>query len=310
MKVYTNIADFGGVEKPIMTIGTFDGVHFGHKKIIRRLCEVAEKEGGETVLLTFFPHPRMVLFPDDNDLKLISTQKEKIALLEKEGIDHLIITPFDKSFSRLSAAAYVREVLVNQLAVFKVIIGYDHHFGRNREGDLDQLIELSNIYDFSVEEISAQVIADTNVSSTKARKSLLLGDVATANSYLGHPFELSGTVVAGKKLGREIGFPTANIEIAEKYKLIPAKGVYAVRVQVKGGLHTGMLNIGDNPTVDKQGANVKIEVHIFDFHSEIYNETIQLSLLHRIRNEKKFDTIDELQKQLELDKIQVLSKLL
>lgn len=309
MKVYTNIADFGGVEKPIITIGTFDGVHLGHKKIVHRLCEVAEKEGGETVLLTFFPHPRMVLFPDDNDLKLISTQKEKIALLEKEGIDHLIITPFDKSFSRLSAAEYVREILVNQLNVFKVVIGYDHHFGRNREGDLEQLKELSKTYDFSVEEIPAQMIADTNISSTKARKALLGGDVATANSYLGHPFELSGIVVAGKQLGREIGFPTANIQIAEKYKLIPKKGVYAVTIQLKDSLHRGMLNIGENPTVDEENTALKIEVHIFDFYDEIYNEAIQLSLMHRIREEKKFENIDELQKQLELDKIQVLNKL-
>lgn len=309
MKVYTNIQEFTGVEKPIVTIGTFDGVHIGHKKIISRLTEVASKEGGETVLLTFFPHPRMVLFPDDNDLKLISTQKEKIALLEKEGVDHLIITPFDKSFSRLSAAEYVREILVNQLNVFKVVIGYDHHFGRNREGDLEQLKELAKIYDFGVEEIPAQMISDTNISSTKARKALLAGDVTKANSYLGHPFELSGTVVLGKQLGRKIGFPTANIKVAEKYKLIPKKGAYAVTIQLQDGLYNGMLNIGDNPTVDKEETTVKIEVHIFDFYNEIYNETIHLSLMHRIRDEKKFENIDELQKQLELDKIQALNKL-
>src|SRR3954471_5395461 len=250
MKVYTNIDDFKGVKNPIVTTGTFDGVHLGHQKLIARLKDVAREEKGETVLLTFSPHPRMVLFPDDNELKLLNSLAEKTELLEKYGVDHLIIYPFTKEFSRLTSIEFVRNILVNSIQTKRLVIGYNHHFGRNREGSFEHLKEYGPLYGFEVEEIPAKDIDHIQISSTKIRNALQSGDVRTANAYLGHTYSLTGKVMEGKKLGRTIGYPTANIHPDDKYKLIPADGVYAVRVKHGETMYDGMLNVGNNPTVN------------------------------------------------------------
>ncbi len=300
MKVYTNIEDFKDVKNPIVTTGTFDGVHLGHQKIISRLKDVAQKHQGETVLLTFYPHPRMVLFPEDNDLKLLNSQEEKIKLLEKYGVDHLIIYPFTKEFSRLSSVEFVRNIIVNTIHTKKLIIGYNHHFGRNREGSFEHLKEFGPIYGFEVEEIPAKDIDTIEVSSTKIRNSLSSGDVEVANSYLGHIYSITGKVIKGDQRGRSIGYPTANISIEDKYKLIPADGVYAVNVSLNGKLYGGMLNIGNNPTIEGKGRS--IEVNIFDFDETIYGEDATIFFIKRLRDEVKFAGIDELKNALAIDK--------
>jgi len=310
VKVYTNIDDFIGVKNPIVTTGTFDGVHVGHQKIIARLKALAKEEDGETVLLTFYPHPRMVLFPEDNELQLINTQPEKIELLEKYGIDHLIIYPFTKEFSRLSSVEFVRNILVNTIKTKRLVIGYNHHFGRNREGSFEHLKEYGPLYGFDVEEIPAKDIDSIEISSTKIRTALLAGDVTTANTYLGHEFSICGKVVGGKQLGRTIGYPTANIQLQDKYKIIPADGVYAVKVRHNGQLYGGMLNIGNNPTIEGKGRS--IEVNIFDFDMDIYNQDATIYFIERLRDEVKFNGLDELTKQLALDKTnseKILNKL-
>ncbi|MCW3072670.1 MAG: riboflavin kinase/FMN adenylyltransferase [Bacteroidetes bacterium] len=304
MKVYTDIIDFKNVKNPVVTTGTFDGVHLGHQKIISRLKEAAREENGETVLLTFYPHPRMVLFPDDNDLKLINTQQEKIGLLEQYGIDHLIIYPFTKEFSRLTSVEFVRNILVNHIKTKRLVIGYNHHFGRNREGSFEHLKEYGPLYGFEVEEIPAKDIDSIEVSSTKIRNALLSGDVKTAASYLGHDFSLTGRVVDGKKIGREIGYPTANIFVDDKFKIVPADGVYAVKVRHDNRLYGGMLNIGNNPTVN--GKHKTIEVNIFDFNRDIYEEDATIYFIERLRDEVKFDGLEALKAQLAIDKINSL----
>ncbi len=300
MKVYTNIEDFKDVKNPIVTTGTFDGVHLGHQKIISRLKDVAQKNQGETVLLTFYPHPRMVLFPDDNELKLLNTQQEKIQLLEKYGVDHLIIYPFTKEFSRLTSVEFVRNILVNSIHTKKLIIGYNHHFGRNREGSFEHLKEFGPIYGFEVEEIPAKDIDNIEVSSTKIRNSLLSGNVELAASYLGHPHSVRGNVVKGYEKGRIIGYPTANIVIEDKYKLIPSDGVYAVKVEVRGKIYGGMLNVGNNPTIPGKGRS--IEVNIFDFNETIYGEDATIFFIKRLRDELKFAGLEELKMALSVDK--------
>lgn len=300
MKVYTNIEDFKDVKNPIVTTGTFDGVHLGHQKIISRLKDVAQKHQGETVLLTFYPHPRMVLFPEDNELKLLNTQQEKIQLLEKYGVDHLIIYPFTKEFSRLTSVEFVRNILINSIHTKKLIIGYNHHFGRNREGSFEHLKEFGPIYGFDVEEIPAKDIDSIEVSSTKIRQALQSGNVEMANSYLGHSYSATGKVVHGNELGRTIGYPTANVFISDKYKLIPADGVYAVYVEVKGKQYGGMLNVGNNPTIAGKGRS--IEVNIFDFNETIYGEDATIFFIKRLRDELKFAGLDELKEALAIDK--------
>ncbi|MFZ5551726.1 MAG: bifunctional riboflavin kinase/FAD synthetase [Bacteroidota bacterium] len=304
LKVCTHLDSWKNVKNPVITTGTFDGVHLGHKKIISRLKEIAEKNDGETVLFTFSPHPRTVLFPDDTNIKMLNTQSEKIALLEEAGIDHLVIFPFTKEFSRLSAVEYVRDILVNKLHISKLVIGYDHHFGRNREGSIANLKELAPLYGFEVEEIPAQEVDDIKVSSTKIRTALQQGDVYAANTYLGYRYHLSGLVVSGQKVGREIGFPTANIQVMDAQKLIPADGVYAVKVKTKSGFFDGMLNIGLRPTVSEPEGKRTIEVNIFDFSNELYNEILHIEFINKIRNEVKFDNVEQLRKQLEKDKEQ------
>lgn len=292
------------MKNPVVTTGTFDGVHLGHQKIISRLKETAKEENGETVLITFFPHPRMVLFPDDNDLKLINTQEEKIELLEQYGIGHLIIIPFTKEFSRLTSVEFVRNILVNQIKTKRLVIGYNHHFGRNREGSFEHLKEYGPLYGFEVEEIPAKDIDSIEISSTKIRNALQSGDVRTAASYLGHEFSLTGKVVDGKKIGRQIGYPTANILVEDKYKIIPADGVYAVKVKHDNKIYGGMLNIGNNPTVN--GKHKTIEVNIFDFNKDIYEENATIYFIERLRDEVKFNGLEELKDQLAIDKINSL----
>ncbi len=283
----------------MVTTGMFDGVHLGHQKIITRLKEVAKEQDGETVVLTFYPHPRMVLFPEDNELKLLNTQKEKIELLETYGIDHLIIYPFTKEFSRLTSVEFVRNILVNKIKTKRLVIGYNHHFGRNREGSFEHLKEYGPLYGFEVEEIPAKDIDHVEISSTKTRNALLLGDVKTANSFLGHSYSITGTVVEGLKLGRTIGYPTANIVVDDKYKLIPGDGIYAVQLKYGNTLLCGMLSIGNNPTVKDKGRS--IEVYIFDFNENIYGKELSIYFVERLRDELKFDNLEELKKQLVKD---------
>jgi len=301
LKIYRNIADFKPEKKVFLTVGTFDGIHFGHQKIIDSLKSLANEEDGESVMLTFSPHPRLVLFPENNNLKLINTLDEKINRLESSGIDHLIIYPFTKDFSRISALEYVRDFLVKEIKVSTLIIGYDHQFGRNREGNFEYLKELSELYGFDVKEISAQDINDINVSSTKIRKAIELGDIPLANEYLGYTFPLKGKVIEGKKLGNTIGFPTANLLIEDKTKIIPKPGAYVVYVEVDGNRYKAMLNIGKNPTID-ESEQEKIEVNLFDFDGNLYQKTIKVEFIERLRDEVKFDSLDALKNQLRLDK--------
>ena len=307
MKIHNGIENPINVTNAVVTIGTFDGVHIGHQKIIARLKEVATQHGGETVLITLYPHPRMVLFPDDNDLQLLSTQDEKTDLLHKYGIDHLVVIPFSKEFARLTSLEFVRDILVDKIGVKTLVIGYDHHFGRNREGSIEQLRELAPQFHFEVEEIPAQDIDHVNVSSTKIREALLNGEVETAKQYLGHAYSLQGTVVEGNKLGRTIGYPTANIEIGDKHKLIPADGVYAVHVLAGNERFGGMLNIGYRPTVE--GKKRTTEVNIFDFERDLYGQQLKIEFEARLRNEQKFNGLDALKEQLAQDKINALAAL-
>jgi riboflavin kinase/FMN adenylyltransferase len=308
MKVYYRIEDFTVLPKAVVTSGTFDGVHLGHQTILSRVKEVSQSIGGESVILTFHPHPRMVI-AGANDLKLLSTVDEKIERLEQIGIEHLVIIPFTREFSELSSEAFIRNVLVEKIGTKKLVIGYDHRFGKHREGGFDYLKENAHLYGFEVEEIPRQDIEHVTVSSSKIRQSLLSGDVNLAKEFLGQAYQLTGTVVKGKQLGRTIGYPTANVQVPEEYKLIPANGVYAVRVLYQGELHQGMLNIGTRPTVD--GTYRTTEVNIFEFDREIYGEKLTVLFEQKLREEVKFNGLDALKSQLALDKQQaqaVLSK--
>ena len=304
MKVIENYKKFNTTEKSIVTIGTFDGVHIGHQKIIEQLVATAKKENSRSVLLTFFPHPRMVL-QKDNSIKLINSIEERIAFLEKTGLDCLIIHPFDKAFSRLSALEFVRNVLVNHLNTSKLIVGYDHRFGKNREGNFEQLEEYGHVYDFEVIEIPSQDINEIAVSSTKIRTALQEGDVKKANRYLGRAFSISGEVVSGEQLGNTIGFPTANIKIPESYKLTPKKGAYLVKAQMENTDHYGMLNIGVRPTVN--GVDETIEVHFFDWDKDLYGKTLEIQFLDFLRDEQRFESLRALKAQLSQDKIKSYS---
>lgn len=306
MKIIQSITAFNSSEKTIVTIGTFDGIHIGHQKILKDLIKTAKKEGKKSVLLTFFPHPRMVL-QKENKILLLNTIKEKSSLLEKMGLDYLIIHPFSREFSRLTALDFVRDILVNKLNTSRLIIGYDHHFGKNREGNIHQLKEYSLLYDFKVEEIPAQDIDDVSVSSTKIRTALKDGNLKTANNYLGYHYMLNGTVVSGKKLGGTIGFPTANLEIKEPYKLIPKTGVYIIKTHINTVLYTGIMNIGFNPTV--LGKHQTIEAHLFDFNEDLYGKEIMIEFIYFLREEHKFESVKELVVQLNIDKENAISYL-
>ncbi|GAA4046749.1 bifunctional riboflavin kinase/FAD synthetase [Flavobacterium chungnamense] len=303
MKTYNNIKEYNK-KKSVVTIGTFDGVHIGHKKILERIILNAKELNCESVVITFFPHPRMVL-QDNSVVQLLNTVDEKTILLEKTGIDNLIIHPFNQEFSRLTAEEFVKEILVNQLNIQKIIIGYDHRFGRNRTANINDLIVFGEEYGFEVDQISAQEINDNAVSSTKIRNAILEGKITLANDYLGYNYFFSGIIVKGKQLGRTIGFPTANIKINEDYKLIPKNGVYIVKSNYNKRIIYGMMNIGTRPTVD--GQNQTIEVNFFDFNEDIYDELITIELLDFIREEQKFDSFDSLKNQLYSDKETSLS---
>lgn len=309
MIVHSGISSFKNISSPVITVGTFDGVHVGHQKILNKIRTIANNNNGETALLTFDPHPRKVLFNSSNSLKLINTLDEKINLLSNYGLDHLIIHPFNKDFSRITPTSYVRDLLVNQLNVATLVIGYNHQFGRNREGDITLLHELSEVYNFNVQEINAEEINEIKVSSTKIREALSMGDILQANNYLGHDFTLSGEVIEGNKIGRSIGFPTANISIKDEEKIIPANGVYAVKVKLNDQCFNGMMNIGNRPTIEETNKS-SIEVHIFDFSENIYGLEIEIVFKAHIRKEEKFSDIDTLKKQLINDQKAALDLLL
>ena len=298
MKEHKGANAFQSEKHTVVTIGTFDGVHIGHQKIIERLVKAAKAGDLESAIFTFFPHPRMVL-QQDSDIKLINTIKERKEILERMDVDHLIVHPFTRQFSRLSALEFVRDILVEKLRAKKVIIGYDHRFGRNRTANINDLREFGKTYGFEVEEISKQDVEEVAVSSTKIRKALLEGKVEKANRYLSYPFSLEGTVVSGKKLGREFDVPTANLHIAEDYKLIPNNGVYVVRSRINGQLRYGMMNIGTNPTVG--GTEKTIETHFFDLQENLYGSYLKIELLTRIRDEKKFESVDRLKLAMKQD---------
>jgi len=301
MKIYHGIDDFVRLNYAVVTSGTFDGVHVGHQKILSRLRETAEKNNGETVVITFWPHPRLVLHPEDTSLKLLNTFEEKAALLKAQGIHHLVRIPFTKEFSQLSSEQFITQIIVNTIGTRKLVIGHDHHFGKNREGSFEQLLADGPKYGFEVEEIPRQDIDHVGVSSTKIRKALEEGDIDTATHFLGNFYSLTGRVVMGDKLGRLLGYPTANIEVDTAYKLIPADGIYAVTVDHGNKRYKAMLYIGNRPTVN--GVKRNIEVNIFDFAQDIYGESLTVHFHKLIRGDIKFNDLEALKAQLHLDKI-------
>jgi riboflavin kinase / FMN adenylyltransferase len=301
VNIYNGFETQYNIPNPVLTIGTFDGVHIGHRKILNRLNELAVKHQGESVLFTFNPHPRLVLFPDFTDLKLIQTQEEKEAKLKRLGLQNLIVYPFDKAFSRTPAAEFIRDYLVNKINVHNIVIGYDHQFGKNREGSLEHLKELAPVFGFNVEEIPAQDIDDVHVSSTKIRRALENGDIEVANKFLGEPFQLNGIVVSGRQIGRTIGFPTANLEIDDPYKIIPCNGVYAVRCSLGNEVFLGMMNIGTRPTLELDEPSRQIEIHLFDFTGDLYGQSLQVEVMQFLRHEIRFEDINGLANQLKQD---------
>jgi len=300
MRVFRDVENLPEFQNPVFTTGTFDGVHTGHQEIIRRIDKLATDGNGENIILTFHPHPRMVLHKDDANLKLLNTLDEKINLLSKYGVDNLVIIPFSKEFSQLTAEEYVKDFIWKKFHPRVVVLGFNHRFGNNRTGDLNLMIAMGKKLGFEVEEIEAQTVENISVSSTKIRNALMAGDVGTANSLLGHPYTLTGKVVAGEQMGRKLGFPTANLKIADTDKLIPANGVYAVLVKIDETTYGGMLNIGFRPTFD--GKKQTIEVNIFDFNEDIYGMEIGIDLVSHIRQEVKFNSVNELTEQIKKDK--------
>ncbi len=304
MNIHRDLAQLSPIAKAVVTIGTFDGIHFGHKSIIERVKQIAKNIGGKAVVLTFFPHPRMVLHPEDTTIKLLNTINERIAILEEMGIDDLIIMPFTLEFSQMSAIDFTTEILVKAINIHTLVIGYDHHFGNNREAGLPEIKNFAKQYNFSVEEIPEQDINEVAVSSTKIRKALNIGDISTANAYLTQPYTLTGTVVEGDKIGRTLGYPTANVHIAESYKLIPADGIYAAEVLVMNKIYKGMLYIGRRPVLN--GLDTRIEVNIFDFNEDIYAKSISLKLMQYIRPDMNLSSLQVLTSQMAMDKIAVI----
>ena len=299
MKIYKDLSEYNSTDKTFVTIGTFDGVHIGHQKVIKKLIKSAHKKNATSLLLTFFPHPRMVL-QKDTGIQLINTIDERIQLLNKIGLEAIVIQPFTKEFSKLTALDFTRNILVNKLNISKLVIGYDHHFGKNREGNFEQLKEYGHTYGFDLKEISQQDIDKIAVSSTKIRTAIENGEIEKANNYLGYNFMLTGTVVKGKNLGEKIGFPTANLYIKETYKIIPKTGAYVVKSEIGEKTIFGMMNIGFRPTVS--GKDQTIEIHFFDFNQDLYDENIQIDVLAFLRDEQKFESIDALKQQLNVDK--------
>ncbi|GIV32963.1 MAG: riboflavin biosynthesis protein [Chitinophagales bacterium] len=301
MRLFRSLDNLPEFRNGVLTIGTFDGVHCGHQEIIRRLNQIAADINGENIIISFHPHPRMVLHRDEQELKLLTTLDEKISLLSRLGIDNLIIIPFSESFSKISAESYVRDFIWGKIRPRVVVIGYNHRFGNNRSGDIHLLRKMSKALGFQVEEIAAQTVENISVSSTKIRKALIQGDIETANILLGRYYSLSGKVIRGAQLGKKLGFPTANIMVKDTTKLIPANGVYAVKTLVDEQIYGGMLNIGFRPTFN--GQHQTIEVHIFEFKSEVYGAEITVEFVAPIRQEVKFNSVEELREQLKRDKL-------
>lgn len=298
MKIFNNIQSYSSEKESILTIGTFDGVHIGHNKILTKLVEESKKNNLSSLIMTFFPHPRMVL-QKSQEIKMIDTIDEKIHLFEKTGVDNLIIQPFDENFSKIRAKEFVEEILVKKLKIKHIIIGYDHRFGKDREASVDDLKKFGLNYMFTVEEIAAQEIHSIAISSTKIRNAILKGEIKKCNEYLGRNFMLTGEVVHGDGLGKKINFPTANIEIPETYKIIPKNGVYLVKAIINSEIYFGMMNIGVRPTIG--GKNKSLEIHFFNFKDNIYNKTISVEIICKIRDEEEFSSIDELKIQLKKD---------
>ncbi len=305
MQIHQDLDDIPHIHHPVVTIGTFDGVHLGHQKILKRLSEIAGECNGETVLVSFWPHPRMVLNPDNHNIKLLSTFEEKIQLLSEHGVSHLISIPFTKAFSQTPSQQFVEDILIKKIGTKKLVIGYDHRFGRGREGGFDHLKANQQNYGFELEEISRQDIDNNGISSTKIRAALESGDLSTAKSFLGRPYTLEGTVMKGEQVGRSIGFPTANIHVANPNKLIPMDGVYVVEVEWNGKRLEGIMNIGKRPTLD--GQNQTVEVHVIDFEGNLYGKQLKVYFHHFLRKEKKFGGLESLKMQLEKDKMAALS---
>ena len=297
---------FSKLNSSAVTTGTFDGVHLGHKKILQKLCSISTKNGLESVLLTFAPHPRLYLFPDNN-LKLINSREENLSLFEDYGLNHVVFLTFDKSLSRLTYLDYVRDILIKKIGMKHMVVGYDHQFGRNREGSIESLNEISEIYSFETYEVNPVFINNHAISSTKIRNYIEDGELEKANKYLGHNFTLFGSVINGNGKGKELGFPTANVKILDKNKIIPRDGVYAVYIHYNGNLYEGMMNIGPKPTFDLNDKS--IEVNIFDFSQDIYNKNISVEVIKRLRSVKKFKSINDLKLQIEQDKILSLNVL-
>ncbi len=298
MRIFDNLNSYSSEKESILTIGTFDGVHIGHKKILKRLIEESKKNNLSSLVMTFFPHPRMILNKSD-EIKMIDTIDEKIYLLEKTGLDNLIIHPFDDNFSKTTAKEFVSEVLVKKLRIKHIIIGYNHKFGKDREASVEDLKKFGADYMFNVNEIPAQEIDFIKISSTKIRDAILNGEIEKCNKFLDRNFILTGKVVYGDGLGKKINFPTANIEIKEPYKIIPKNGVYLVKTKINSNIYFGMMNIGVRPTVG--GRNKSLEIHFFKFEDNIYNKTISIEIINKIRDEEKFSSIEKLKIQLEKD---------
>jgi riboflavin kinase / FMN adenylyltransferase len=304
LKVYYNFDNYH-VQKPVVTVGVFDGVHKGHIAILDRVKHSAHEVQGDTVIVTFWPHPRLVL-NQDASIKLINTIDEKLQLFEKFGVQHIVIIPFTEEFSKISSQQFIEDIMINKLKVNHLIIGFNHHFGKAREGNFELMNEYSKQFGFTLEKLDAQMVENEKVSSTLIRTSLNNGDIITANKYLGYDYMITGKVVEGKKIGRTIGFPTANVLVNQDYKLIPKTGVYAVEVEVTGKRYPGMLNVGYNPTIDPSLTKLNIEAHLLNFTDDLYEKDITLLFKQRIRNEIKFEGLDQLKKQLNSDKAEVL----
>ena len=300
MKIYNNFSDFVKVPNAIVTIGTFDGVHLGHQAILKDMVKTAKEIGGETVVITFYPHPRQVLNINAANLRFITTQEEKLRLLEKSGIDNVIVVNFTKEFSRVSSEDFIRDYIIEHINPAKLVIGYDHHFGNNRMGDFNLLSEMQNKYNFQVQRIEAHDVENIAVSSTKIRHSLQQGDIERANALLGYQFSYIGKVVSGKKIGREIGYRTANIEVEREFRLIETSGVYATYVDYEGKEYKSMTYIGKKPTVNNDEIE-NIEVHLFDFDGDLYDKEIKVRFVKRVRGEQKFESLDALKKQIQID---------
>jgi riboflavin kinase/FMN adenylyltransferase len=307
MRIYYSLDDFAPIKNAVVTSGTFDGVHLGHQKILNRLKEIAGKHLGETVVITFWPHPRLILKPEEDSLRLLNTFEEKADLLKHQGIQHLLRIPFTKEFSQISSQAFIKNILVDTIGTKKLVIGYDHRFGNNREGSFEQLKLNGPTYGFDVEEIEQQDVDHIAVSSSKIRYALESGDIETAIHFLGRPYSMTGQVVKGDKLGRVLGYPTANIDLDSRLKLIPSDGIYAVTVKYKSTIYKGMLYIGNRPTVN--GTKRVIEVNLFDFNKEIYGESLTIYFHSLIRLDSKFQDLEALKKQLHDDKEKALNLL-